>query len=40
MGDEDKQFDATTRKHKLPTKEANVLKSKDLSTPMSNLIII
>ena len=39
MGDEDKQFDATPQKLQRARKEGQVVKSKDLSTSISLLIV-
>ena len=39
MGDEDKQYDATPQKLERARKEGQVVKSKDVSTALSLLIV-
>ena len=39
MGDEDKQFDATPQKLERARKEGQVVKSKDVSTALSLLVV-
>ena len=39
MGDEDKQFDATPQKLERARKEGQVVKSKDVSTALSLLVM-
>ena len=39
MGDEDKQFDATPQKLQRARKEGQVVKSKDVSTAISMLVV-